>query len=65
MLLSLPCEGERLNSHLRPVCVLYPPLQEISPLSKGLWKADLRIKPPDRVVYPVPERTGPLLTGTY
>ena len=69
MLLSLPCEGERLrlglNSQLRPVCVLYPPLREISPLLKGLAKADLRIEPPDWVFYPVPERTGRLLTGTY
>jgi hypothetical protein len=42
-----PCEGERLslglNSQLRPVCVLYPPLREISLLLRGLSKADLRM----------------------
>jgi len=69
MLLSPPCEGERLrlglNSQLRPVCVLYPPLREVSPLLRGLSKADLRIELPDWVLYPVPERTGPLLIGTY
>ena len=74
----LPYEGEHLR--LGPIfpygrnyaqyAYFIPRYEKYHPafyafLSKGLSKADLRIEPPDWVVYPVPERTGRLLTGTY
>ena len=73
-----PCEGEHLR--LGPIfpyggnyaqyAYFIPPYEKYHPvfyafLSKGLWKADLRIEPPEWVVYPVPEWTGRLLTSTY